>query len=642
MGLFGNNVVFFKGQNYDQLRKAAQSSGSPFEDPEFPAADASLFHKRTSPGKIEWKRPGELTSDPHLVVDGTKSGDVSQGQLGNCWFVAATANLAQEKELWETVVPNAKDQDWDADNKEKYAGIFHFRFWRFGKWTDVVIDDRLPTHGNKLIYTHSEEGNEFWSALLEKAYAKISGCYENLDGGNTADALVDFTGGVAEQINLADPEFQADQNKKKELHSQMKKYSERRFQMSASIKVTNAEEMEARTDVGLVKGHAYGVTAVKSVKLGSSGFFKKEKEYLVRLRNPWGEKEWNGPWSDGSPEWSNISESQRKSIGIVNEDDGEFWMPFDQFCQHFTTLVICRMPNKTYLSLHRTWHESLFISEWKYNSNSILNRAGGCINAKETFLQNPQFLICVDSDKDDIIISLTQPDTRADRSEDPKTIGFYVMEVESNRKHRAHTIKPKTFMSAYINSRSVFAKSTLLRGRYIVVPTIFEAKVESPLMIRVFSDSGAEVKELKKDHPDPGTFDCFQGGNIRVVSQVNVLSASNLKKQDHFGGGADPYVYVKCEGKTATSRVQKDTLNPEWNYNSIFYRRKPGTPIIVEVWNHNVVKDSFMGQAIFLAGNKGQPEHNVAVLKKKGRDSEDAAGGQVSVVITTTDDLMAL
>eukprot|EP00057_Strongylocentrotus_purpuratus_P035033 XP_797488.3 PREDICTED: calpain-5 [Strongylocentrotus purpuratus] len=300
------------------------------------------------------------------------------------------------------------------------------------------------------------------------------------------------------------------------------------------------------------------------------------------------------------------------------------------------------MPNKTYLSLHRTWHESLFLSEWKYNSNSVLNRAGGCINVKETFLQNPQFLICVDADKDDIIISLSQPDTRADQSEDPKTIGFYVMEVESNRKHRAHTIKPKTFMSAYINSRSVFAKSTLLRGRYIVVPTIFEAKVESPLMIRVFSDSGAEVKELKKDHPEPKTFDCFQGGNIRVVSQVNVLSASNLKKQDHFGGGADPYVYVKCEGKTATSRVQKDTLNPEWNYNSIFYRRKPGTPIIVEVWNHNVVKDSFMGQAIFLAGNKGQPEHNVAVLKKRGRDSEDAAGGQVSVVITTTDDLKAL
>jgi hypothetical protein len=46
------------------------------------------------------------------------------------------------------------------------------RFWHFGEWVEVVIDDLLPTMNGELLYLRPTLQNEFWCPLLEKAYAK--------------------------------------------------------------------------------------------------------------------------------------------------------------------------------------------------------------------------------------------------------------------------------------------------------------------------------------------------------------------------------------------------------------------------------------------------------------------------------------
>lgn len=54
----------------------------------------------------------------------------------------------------------------------EYTGIIHCRFWQFGSWVDVLIDDLLPSVDGDILFAHSSDPNEFWVSLVEKAYAK--------------------------------------------------------------------------------------------------------------------------------------------------------------------------------------------------------------------------------------------------------------------------------------------------------------------------------------------------------------------------------------------------------------------------------------------------------------------------------------
>uniref|UniRef100_A0A8B9MEJ1 Calpain catalytic domain-containing protein n=1 Tax=Accipiter nisus TaxID=211598 RepID=A0A8B9MEJ1_9AVES len=163
------NPKNFNNQDFNQLRALCLSQGLLFEDATFPAHVSSIGPNLFPADKlwqIQWKRPTEFQRNPYLITDGVSRFDIKQGEIGDCWMLAALGSLTLQKQFLENVLP--KDQGFQDD----YAGIFHFRFWQYGDWVDVVIDDRLPFLNGRYLSVHPRTSNEFWPSLLEKAYAK--------------------------------------------------------------------------------------------------------------------------------------------------------------------------------------------------------------------------------------------------------------------------------------------------------------------------------------------------------------------------------------------------------------------------------------------------------------------------------------
>ncbi|KAI4897884.1 hypothetical protein NFI96_031564 [Prochilodus magdalenae] len=303
------NPEKFRGQDFEKLCQEFRIKKSMFIDKEFPPQRSSIGEGVVDADvldSVEWKRPSELVGDPCLIVDGRSRFDFAQGDVGNCWFLAAIGAITFQKEIMDQVVP--LDQSFGKD----YPGVFHFRFCREGRWIDVVIDDTLPTTDGSLLFLNCKTQNEFWPALLEKAYAKVCGSYKAMDGGSMSKALEDFTGGASKMFSLDEAP--------KDLWETMDLASRSKALMCCGTP-PGATPANTVLPNGIVEGHAYTVTGVAKVKT-------REKEVeLVRIFNPWGDGEWNGDWSD--------------KYALF-----KLWMSMENFCVCYSELDICSVSSE--------------------------------------------------------------------------------------------------------------------------------------------------------------------------------------------------------------------------------------------------------------------------------------------------------
>ncbi len=193
--------------------------------------------------------------------------DVNQGYLGDCYFIASLAALARSN-------PDAIKQGI----RDHGDGTYTVKFP--GEKAEVIVDDAFPLKNGRPIYAEGGDKSgrdvELWVMLYEKAWAKLKGGYEQIQGGNikmqSKDAMQAITGKSTTQ-------FTTSSKSKTWVFNTISKAVTKGLAITAGTyddKHFDASTLKEMEKKGVHGDHAYAVRGVDPAG-------KK-----IKLYNPWG------------------------------------------------------------------------------------------------------------------------------------------------------------------------------------------------------------------------------------------------------------------------------------------------------------------------------------------------------------------
>ena len=215
-----------------------------------------------------------------------------------------------------------------------------------------LIPRRLPRtiQTEDLAYSKGKS-NQLWVPLLEKAYAKMNGCYKAICGGQIEEAFLDLTGAPTLVYHFDAPTFNA-----RAMWADLVSFRARNLPMGCGT---------TSSAVGIIGMHAYSILDVREVGGVSFDFFSDAirngthgnvsgfTEFdgtvrLLRIRNPHGKGEWKGSFSDGDAMmWEKLLASRRQNMNAsspalerTRKEDGNFWIDYESFLLGFSNVDV--------------------------------------------------------------------------------------------------------------------------------------------------------------------------------------------------------------------------------------------------------------------------------------------------------------
>ena len=341
------NLPYWKNQSFPKKDQK-------FTDPFFPPNINSLLSKndkgefidkkhgpkmenRIKVEEITWMRASEIFKNQKysLFEKKIEDAEISQGSLGDCYFLASISSLTQYPKIIYEIFKTKNINE---------EGYFELIIFIDGKFQIVLVDDYLPVFSkNKKICFSKLNNNEIWICILEKAWAKINGGYTNIIKGWMRHVLFAFTGFQSEI-------FKHTKTTIENLWKIISDAQKNNFIMTCSTK-NNVDKY------GLVNSHAYSFFGC--VEIISKGRIIK----LIKIKSIWKNKRWNGDWGDESLLWG---DEEKKQVNYCRKSKELFFMSFQDFYNYFDLTEICYL-------LFKSYSKSYYINEANINNGNIFN-----------------------------------------------------------------------------------------------------------------------------------------------------------------------------------------------------------------------------------------------------------------------------
>jgi len=332
-----------------------------FVDSEFIPAEISVglqFYNDV----LGWRCAPGITEEALLFDGGTHPDHIVEGVFKDSWLVSAINLLAAAGDQTPGIInPQIKALFVEHNNidgektLQTEVGVYCIQLSRNNDWMPIVVDDLFPmrkkehwTNENRGLATaHNRECRGLWLPLMEKAFAKYFGSYSALERGYVHHALQDLTGSEAVCIPLSAASRGIG---KRVLWESLLKYRSNGYILGAGTGASSLADKEIQ-DMGIVFEAAYSIYDVREV----------QGHQLLKLRYPPGDRpRWKGDWSESSPLW-NAKLRMKMGVKEKSADDNSFYMSFDDFCNVFRYLYVCKYytPGRwTEISLPGIWQKA--------------------------------------------------------------------------------------------------------------------------------------------------------------------------------------------------------------------------------------------------------------------------------------------